>query len=50
MKTKRTGNFKKVSTPEMVKKQRAAIISYYVKKRKEEPSKSIKSKEPTKKK
>jgi hypothetical protein len=44
MKTKKSSNFKKASTPEMVKKQRAAIVSYYAKKRKTEPSKKMKSK------
>jgi hypothetical protein len=43
-KNKKTSNFKKASTPEMIEKQRAAIISYYAKKRSEEPSKNLKTK------
>jgi hypothetical protein len=48
MKNKKTSNFKKASTPEMVKKQRAAIVSYYTKKRMEEPVKNIKSRKSNK--
>lgn len=33
------GKYAKAKTPEMIKKQRAAIISYYVAKRKATPGK-----------
>lgn len=41
MKNKKEKNekFVKAQTPEMIKKQRAAIIGYYTKKRKDEPKK-----------
>ena len=35
-KKKPSGKYIKAQTPEMIKKQRAAIIDYYIKKRKEE--------------
>ena len=36
---KNKSGFKRAATPEMIRKQRAAIIAYYVNKRKEERSK-----------
>jgi hypothetical protein len=42
-KNKKSSTFKKASTPEMVKKQRAAIIKYYTEKRKLETQKKVKT-------
>ena len=38
-KKKSSNKFIKAQTPEMIRKQRAAIISYYTKKRKEQKKK-----------
>ncbi len=36
MKEKKKTNFKKAKTPEMLKKQKGAIMNYYIKKRENE--------------
>ncbi|MFI3261249.1 MAG: hypothetical protein R3Y13_06025 [bacterium] len=36
MKEKKKTNFKKAKTPDMLKKQKGAIINYYIKKRENE--------------